>query len=166
MITTIVTNSINMKTFGIFLASIIAFFAPVAGMLGIMLCLVFLDSITGIYASIKINGIASFRSHKLFNTVVKLFFYLSTILIGFLIDKFIIDAKVFSIAFILAKGITSTWIYVELKSIDENSMKVGNRSIWVILKELFSKAKSIKQDLTTILEEKEDKKETETSDEK
>jgi hypothetical protein len=43
--------------------------------------------------------------------------------------------------------------WIELKSIDETSMKLGNKSIWVHFKELISKSKDIKKDLNDVVED-------------
>lgn len=114
-----------------------------------MVAFVFIDTITGIYASIKLEGKSSFRSGRLFNIVPKLFIYLSTIILAYGADILIIEG-IFAIKFLLAKILTTTFIYTEIKSIDENSIKVGNRSIWTIIKEILSRAKNIKKDINEI----------------
>lgn len=106
-----------------------------------------LDTFFGIYASIKIDGMSSFRSHKLFNVVVKLFFYLASIILAFGIDKYIFDGTLFNIKYLLPKGITMLWIYIEIKSLDESSIKIGNKSVWILLKEFIDKLKNIKTDI-------------------
>jgi hypothetical protein len=50
----------------------------------------------------------------------------------------------------LAKILTTIFIYTEIKSIDENSMKMGNRSLWTILKEITTKAKYLKKDINDV----------------
>jgi hypothetical protein len=57
------------------------------GLLIMMVLFVVTDTIFGIYVSVKLNGISA--SHKLFNVVIKTFFYLQTMLMGFLVDKHI-----------------------------------------------------------------------------
>jgi hypothetical protein len=59
-----------------------------------------------IYVSVKLNGISAFKSHKLFNVVIKTF-YLQTMLMGFLVDKHIFG--VHGISFWLLK-LTTLWI--------------------------------------------------------
>jgi hypothetical protein len=44
------------------------------------------------------------------------------------------------------------WIYIEIKSLDESSIKLGNKSFWVLLKEMV-KLKDIKKDLNDIIED-------------
>lgn len=124
-----------------------------------MIFFVGVDTIAGIYASIKIGGITAFKSTKFFNIVVKSFFYLSTIIMAFLIDKFIFGGTLFTVQFLLSKVMSMLWIYNEIKSLDETSIRLGNRSFWVILKEFVSKLKDLKKDLNEIVEDKKDKTE-------
>jgi phage-related holin len=102
--------------------------------------------------NVKLKGWRSFSSTKLFNIVVKTFFYMSTILLAYLIDQHIIEGSIFNVKNIISKTITFVWIYIEIKSIDETSMKLGNKSFWVILKELISKTKDLKKDINDLNE--------------
>jgi hypothetical protein len=137
-----------------FLITLIAIFTtfltPITPLLIMMLFFVILDTVTGIYTTIKLDGINSFRSHKLFNVVIKSFFYFLSIILAFTISKYIFDNTLLGIKHLLPKGITMLWIYIEIKSIDETSMKLGNKSFWVILKEFIEKMKSIKTDINEI----------------
>jgi hypothetical protein len=47
---------------------------------------------------------------------------------------------------------TTLWIYIEIKSLDESSIKLGNKSFWVLLKEMVNKLKD-KKDLNDIIED-------------
>jgi hypothetical protein len=75
---------------------------------------------------------------------------MSTILFAFLIDKYIFDGKVLDISNLISKIVTFIWLYIEIKSIDETSMKLGNKSLWVLFKDLISKAKDLKKDINEI----------------
>jgi hypothetical protein len=55
---------------------------------------------------------------------------------GFLVDKHIFLGGTFGISFLAAKTMTTLWIYIEIKSLDESSIKLGNKSFWVLLKEM------------------------------
>jgi hypothetical protein len=121
--------------------------------------MVMFDTAFGIYVSVKLNGLKSFKSHKFFNVVVKLFFYLSSIIMTFLLNKYILGISIFGIDYLLAKTVTSLWCYIEIKSLDESSMKLGNKSFWVLLKEMISKGKELKKDLNELIDDKEEKKE-------
>lgn len=110
------------------------------------------DTALGVYTSIKLEGISAFKSHKFFNVVIKSFFYLATIIMAFCIDVFIFNGTLFGLKFLLAKTMTMLWIYIEIKSLDESSMKLGNKSFWAILKEFITKLKSIKKDLNELID--------------
>lgn len=124
-----------------------------------MILFVLADTAFGIYASIKMNGKKSFKSHKLFNIVIKSFFYLFSIIMCYFIDKYIFEGSFFNIKLFFAKVMTAFWIYIEVKSLDETSMTLGNRSLWVILKEFFVKMKDIKKDISSIVDD-DDKSDT------
>jgi hypothetical protein len=125
----------------------LVFTTPIKGLFFLILFAVIFDTVFAIYTNVKIGGWNSFKSTKLFNIVVKTFFYLGSILFAFLVDKHILDGKLFDIPNILSKTITFVWVYIEIKSIDETSMKLGNKSFWVILKELIKKTKDLKKDI-------------------
>lgn len=141
-----------MKILSIILGIFVTFLTPIYGMMAMMLCFVFLDTGVGIYTSIKIKGKKAYKSHNLFNIVIKLFFYLSTIMLAHAVSVFIFGGSTFGIAFLLPKVITMLWCYIEIKSLDESSMKLGHRSFWIILKDFFTKVKSIKKDLNDIID--------------
>ncbi|OXA85194.1 hypothetical protein B0A73_17750 [Flavobacterium hibernum] len=148
----------KLKIITICVSIIGTFLTPIAGLLWLMMLFVLLDTAFGIYASIKLEGLKSFKSHKLFNIVVKLFFYLMTIIMSFLINKHLLNETLFGIKYLIPKVVTALWIYIEIKSIDESSIKLGNKSFWVLLKEMIDKLKGIKSDLNELIEDKKDKK--------
>lgn len=134
------------------LITFLVFITPIKGLMMLISFAVAFDTLFAIYVSVKQKGIKSFRSTKLFNIVVKTFFYMGGILFAFLIDTYIFNGKVFDINYLISKIVTFAWLYIEIKSIDETSMKLGNKSLWVILKELISKAKDLKKDINEIKE--------------
>ncbi len=129
-----------------------AFLAPIKGLLILMVLFLALDTCAGIYVAYRKEGWDGFRSHKLFNLVIKSFFYLITIIMAFFADKFLVDGSILGVNLFLAKAITVVWCYVEAKSIDEKSQKLGNKSIWKIITELLSGLKSIKSDLNEVID--------------
>lgn len=132
------------------LVTFAVFATPIYGLLVLISFAVVLDTVFAIYVSIKQRGWRSFTSTKLFNIVVKTFFYMSTILFAFLIDSHILEGKIFDVTNGISKTITFVWLYIEVKSIDETSQKLGNKPLWLILKELISKTKDIKKDINEI----------------
>lgn len=132
------------------LVTFAVFATPIYGLLVLISFAVIFDTVFAIYVSIKQRGWRSFTSTKLFNIVVKTFFYMSTILFAFLIDSHILEGKIFDVTNGISKTVTFVWLYIEIKSIDETSQKLGNRPLWMILKELISKTKDIKKDINDI----------------
>ena len=143
---------ITTKTFTAIITTFLIFITPIYGLLSIITFAVVFDTLFAIYVSIKLNGIKSFRSTKLFNVVVKTFFYMGSIIFAFMIDKYMFEGKILDIPYLISKVITFVWLYIEIKSIDETSMKLGNRSLWVIVKEIINKGKSFKKDINEIKE--------------
>lgn len=134
-----------------FISLMYIFFYPVVGIAITMTLFILADTIYAIYATIKLNGINSFRSTKFWNIHPKMFFSLGGLMLGFLVDKYVIGGAVFGISNIISKTISMLVIYNEIKSIDETSIKLGNKSVWVLLKELFNKTKDLKKDLNDII---------------
>ena len=132
------------------LITFLVFITPIKGLMCLISFAVAFDTLFAIYVSIKQKGIKSFKSTKLFNIVVKTFFYMGGILFAYLIDNYIFEGKLLDIKFLISKIVTFVWLYIEIKSIDETSMKLGNKSLWVIFKELVSKAKDLKKDINEI----------------
>lgn len=139
-----------MKTLLLILASIATFLIPIQGLLLLMILFIFLDTCFGIYSTVKRKGWKSFKSTKLFNLVVKSFFYLASIILAFLVDTYVFQSKLFGVDCLASKSMALVWIYVEIKSIDETSVGLGNKSIWVILKEMIAKAAEFKKDLKSV----------------
>lgn len=138
---------------GLFI-SLLTVLAPIKAFIIIISLFVVADTSLAIYTTIKLNGMVSFRSNKLFNVVIKTVFYMGGILLAFLLDTFIFGGVIMGISLLLAKGVTLLFSYIELKSLDETSMKLGNKSFWILLKELFAKGKELKADLGDIMKDK------------
>jgi len=124
-----------------------AIFAPIEGLVWTVILAVALDTILAIYVTVKRKGKESYKSHFLFNITVKIFFYAGAILLSHKMDVNIFSGKIQGIPFALSKAATIICIYIEVKSMDETQMKLGNKSLWVILGDLFRKIKSIKKNL-------------------
>ena len=134
-----------------FFLTIATFLTPIKGLLIITGMAVFLDTIFAIYTTIKLNGWSSYQSTKLFNIVVKSFFYFGSIVLAFFIDTHIIEKNViFGINLLISKVVTIFWLYIECKSIDETSQKLGNKSFYFTIKNLITKAKDLKKDINEI----------------
>jgi hypothetical protein len=132
------------------LITFLVFITPIQGLIWLISFAVGFDTIFAIYVSVKQKGISSFSSTKLFNIVVKTFFYMGSIILAFMVDKFIFEDKIYDIPFLSSKIITTIWLYIEIKSIDETSMKLGNKSLWVLFREVISKGKGLKKDINDL----------------
>jgi hypothetical protein len=128
----------------------ITFITPIYGMVFLMAFSVILDTVFAIYWTIKLKGRRAFTSHKLFNIVPKLIMYIGCILLSFLIDKFILEGEIYDIKLLVTKLVTAVFVYIEAKSIDETSQKLGNKPFLEIIKSLFNKIKGFKKDLNDI----------------
>lgn len=152
--TVLLENHLTMKEYLLALAiSALTVIAPVKAFIITIALFVISDTTLAIYWTITKNGLQSFKSSKLFNVVVKSFFYMTAILLAFLIDTFIFEGVLLGIKLLMTKAITLLFVHIELVSINETSMKLGNKSIWLLFKELFNKGKEFKKDLNDIIEE-------------
>jgi len=126
---------------------IAAFLAPIKGLLILLVMFILLDTIFAIYASVKLKGWKSFTSSKLFNIVTKSFFYLLTVIMAFMADEYICGGSLFGIGHVLSKTMGIFWIGIEIKSLDETSMKLKNKSFWVLMRQMIGRYKNIKKDI-------------------
>jgi hypothetical protein len=144
-----------MKTYlTYFITGLFLFFAPITGLLIAVAIGIALDTFTGIFKSVKINGWRSIRSRKLSNIVSKMLLYQITLILLFVIDKFLLNEFAlvhFSIQFMFTKLVAVLLLLIELTSIKENIEEALNIKIWKMLKELFNRAKEIKEDIDKIV---------------
>ena len=133
--------------------SIILLFVPVYGLLISVGAAIMLDTITGIFKSIKLNGWKSIRSRKLSNVISKMALYEVCILLLFVMDKYVLNEFVkhaFGFDFMFTKICAILLIFTELVSIKENIEESFNIDIWKLLKSTFNRAKEIKSDINEI----------------
>ncbi len=128
-----------------------AFFLPISGiliMIGVLICI---DTITGIWKAKKIGE--KITSRKLSAIISKLALYEITVIMFFLIDKFILNdimLTFFSVPFMLTKIVALVLSSIEVMSINESIKQVKGVDLWQSGKELFARAKEIKEDLNKI----------------
>ena len=134
-------------------ASIILLFVPIYGLLTAVGASIILDTFTGIFKSVKLNGWSSIKSRKLSNVISKMALYEMCILLLFVIDKFVLNEFVkhaFGFEFMFTKVCAIVLIFVELVSIRENIEVSFNIKFWDMLKNAFNRAKEIKSDINEI----------------
>lgn len=142
-----------MKYIQYLIASIILLFAPIHGLLIAVASAIMLDTITGIFKSIKLNGWKSVRSRKLSNIVSKMLLYEVCVLFLFLMDKYLLNEFVkhaFGFDYMFTKICAILLMFIELVSIKENVEEAFNIDVWKMLKKVLNRAKEIKTDINDI----------------
>ena len=143
---TILTTTIQTKWIAL-ISALIAFFAPVGGMLLAVGFSILLDTITGIWKSRK-QGKA-ITSRGLSQVISKMLLYQITIILFFLIDWYILNSilkSIFNQYLLLTKVLSLVLISIEVISINENYKAVKGIDLWASLKKLISRAKELKND--------------------
>jgi hypothetical protein len=136
-----------MKYIQYLFASILLFFVPIHGLLVAVAVAIILDTFTGIFKSIKLHGLKSIKSRKLSTIISKMLLYEVTILLLFLMDKYLLNEFVilwWGIEFMFTKMCAIVLIFIELVSVKENIEEAYKIDIWKMLKHLLSRAKEIK----------------------
>ena len=139
-----------MKYLQYLLASILLFFVPIHGLLVAVAMAIILDTFTGIFKFIKLHGLKSIRSRKLSTIISKMLLYEVTVLLLFLMDKYLLNEFVilwWGIEFMFTKMCAIVLIFIELVSVKENIEEAYNIDIWKMLKNFLSRAKEIKSDI-------------------
>jgi hypothetical protein len=143
-----------MRTFLLqLLAALLLFFAPIQELVMAVGLAIMLDTFTGIYKSVKLNGWKSIRSRKLSNIISKMVLYEVSIIILYPIDKFLLNElflNILSVQFFSTKVACVLLILVELTSIKENVEAALKINIWQILKKAINRAKELKGDIDDI----------------
>jgi hypothetical protein len=143
-----------MKTYlNYILTGLVLFFAPIQGLLIAVGIGIFLDTFTGVFKSIKLNGWVSIRSRRLSHVISKMLLYQLTIIMLYIIDKFLLNEFVtqhFTIQFMFTKLVAILLIFIELVSIKENIEAALKIDIWKMLKNLLNRAKEVKEDIDLI----------------
>ncbi len=142
-----------MKYIQYLIASIILLFAPIHGLLIAVASAIMLDTFTGIFKSIKLNGWKSVRSRKLSNIVSKMLLYEVCVLFLFLMDKYLLNEFVkhaFGFDYMFTKICAILLMFIELVSIKENVEEAFNIDVWKMLKKILNRAKEIKTDINDI----------------
>ena len=143
-----------MKYLNYIVSSLILLFVPIYGILIAVGAAIILDTFTGIFKSVKLNGWKSFRSRRLSHIVSKMLLYEICVLFLFVIDKFILNEFIFkwlNIDFMFTKICAILLIFIELVSIKENIEAAFKIDIWKILKKSFVRAREVKDNIDNIV---------------
>lgn len=133
----------------------LAFIAPLAGLIHVIIALLLVDMITSIYYQMKIasakalkgrklkDAIYVIESSKLRKTVEKMFFYVLVIVVFYAVDLYILQVKPISADAIYSFSITNLSAIliavVEMTSIAANVSKITGNPIFDKIMILFSK---------------------------
>ena len=129
----------------------LAFFIPISGILIMIGVLIIIDTFTGIWKANKLED--KITSRKLSAIISKLALYEVTVIMFFLIDRFILNDIIltfFSVPFMLTKVVALVLASIEVMSINENYKIVKGIDLWQSMKLLFARAKDIKDDINKI----------------
>ena len=143
-----------MKYLNYLISSILIMFVPIHGILIAIGSSIILDTFTGIFKSVKLNGWSSIRSRKLSQVVSKMLLYEVCVLFLYMIDKFILNEFIFkwlSVDYMFTKVCAILLIFVELTSINENIQEAYNIKIWDMLKDAFLRIKEVKKNINEII---------------
>lgn len=142
-----------MKYIQYIIASLLLLFVPIYGLLVAVGTAIVLDTFTGVFKSVKLNGWKSIRSRKLSNIVSKMMLYEVCVLLLFLMDKYLLNEfviKAFGIEYMFTKICAILLIFIELVSVKENIEDAYKIDIWAMLKKLLSRAKEINSDINDL----------------
>jgi len=137
------------------LAGLILFFTPIQGLVITVGLIVFLDTFTGIFKSVKLKGWCSINSRTMSNIISKMLLYEICIIVLFPIDKFLLNDllhNVISVQYFSTKLACIVIILIEGTSIKENIEEAMNIKIWDIIKKILSRVKDVKKDIDELKE--------------
>lgn len=130
------------------IAILSALFAPIQGIMFTVGFLIIADTIVGVWKAKKLGE--KITSRGLSKIISKMFLYEGTVIMFFLIDKFILGDilfRFFSIEWLLTKVIALVLASIEVFSIDENYRAVKKVGLWHFFKRLVARGKDIKSEL-------------------
>ena len=126
---------------------IMSFFALLAAIKGLIYCVtacLVIDTLL-VMRIVYVDEDIDFEWSKFWRVVSKWWFYVITILLFFLFDKYILENNLFGINLFLSKAITTCWVFQESKSINNKWCQLGNKSIFGSIKEFVDDLKCIKE---------------------
>ena len=125
-------------------ASLFTVLAPVQPLVLVAILAIFIDTIFGVWRSVKKNGWTSFKSRRLSDTLGKATLYSGGIVFTFLIEKFIagdIIAHFIAVELIMTKFVAFFCVVVEVKSINESYESVTGKNILAAMRKFVTRSK-------------------------
>lgn len=133
------------------LGVISAFLMPISGLLFLVGFVILLDTVTGVWKSVKHK--VPITSRGLSAIISKMLLYEVTVIMFYMIDKFILNSIIlhfFSVELLLTKVLSLILVSIEVMSINENYKAVKGLDLWQAMKNLFARAKDIKKEVDEI----------------
>lgn len=130
------------------LVSLCLLFAPIKGLLLSVGMAIALDTIMGIFKAIRTKE--EITSRRMSNIVSKFVLYEASILLLFVIDKFLLGEFFklwFQIDHFFTKVVSIILIFIEMTSIKENFEIAFKLNLWQLLKKTIQRAKYIKNEI-------------------
>lgn len=130
------------------MAILATLFAPIQGIMVTVGLAILADTIVGIWKASKLKQ--TITSRKMGQVISKMLIYEATIILFYLIDKFILGDLIsafVAVEFLITKGIALTLASIEIFSIDENIKAVKGTGIADAFKRLIKKSKEIRDDI-------------------
>lgn len=130
------------------IVALMAFLAPIQGILITVGVLILADTIIGIWKAKRLKE--KVTSRKLSQVISKMFLYQITIILFYMIDKFILGdilQHFFAVEFLLTKVVALVLSSIEVFSMDENYRAVRTYGLWHAFKRLVGRAKDVKEEL-------------------
>jgi hypothetical protein len=127
---------------------LMAFLAPIQGILITVGVLILADTILGVWKAKKLKEKIS--SRKLSQIISKMFLYEGTIVLFFMIDKYILGdilQQFFAVEYLLTKVVALVLASIEVFSMDENYRAVRTYGLWHAFKKLVGRARDVKSEL-------------------
>jgi hypothetical protein len=128
----------------IIFATLFTVLAPVQPMVLVAIIAIFIDTIFGVWRSVKKNGWTSFKSRRLSDTLGKAALYSGGIVFTFLIERFIagdIIAHFIAVELIMTKFVAFFCVIVEVKSINESYESVTGKNILAAMRKFVTRSK-------------------------
>ena len=127
------------------------FFTPITGLMLAVGAAIALDTVFGIYRSVKVKGWRFVTSRRLSEIISKMLLYQMCIICLYVIDFFILSEffqKWFSVSFFATKMCAILLIFIEGVSIKENFEKATGIDVWALIKKALGRANEIKDSIT------------------
>jgi hypothetical protein len=131
--------------------SFLAVLSPVKPMIYVALLAIILDTLFGIWRSVKKGGWKAIRSRRLSHVISKSLLYCGAILFIFLVEKYIaadLLAHFISVDLVMTKIVAFFCVAVEIKSINESYESVTGKNLLKSFREFVTRAKEEADKLT------------------